>query len=218
MVYGVAEDGRELDVVAASRQARPHMYMYGYMTSSYVYVWVYDVVAASRQARSEVLLLACLDEFAKIPAGDRELTAAACRFKVDICCFDLAAGDPAAAPGGGDRPPTVYRPKEGVVSRATLVLGRVGDVFWSLAPPPASPADGGDGSAASSSSAAKASPALHPGQKYMRSLEQGRENARHLQRGSPRLPVARPASGAGVDPLTGGRYLSHSIHSIRPAC
>ena len=189
MVYGVAEDGREL-----------------------------DVVAASRQARSEVLLLACLDEFAKIPAGDRELTAAACRFKVDICCFDLAAGDPAAAPGGGDPPPTVYRPKEGVVSRATLVLGRVGDVFWSLAPPPASPADGGDGSAASSSSAAKASPALHPGQKYMRSLEQGRENARHLQRGSPRLPVARPSSGAGVDPLTGGRYLSHSIHSVRPAC
>ena len=44
VVYGVAEDGRELDVVAASRQARPHMYMYGYMTSSYVYVWVYDVL------------------------------------------------------------------------------------------------------------------------------------------------------------------------------
>ena len=187
MVYGGAEDGREL-----------------------------DVVAASRQARSEVLLLACLDEFAKIPAADRELTAAACRFKVDICCFDLAAGDPAAAPGGGDPPPTVYRPKEGVVSRATLVLGRVGDVFWSLAPPPASPVDGGDGSAANS--AAKASPALHPGQKYMRSLEQGRENARHLQQGSPRLPVARPSSGAGVGPLTGGRYLSHSIQSLRPAC
>ena len=178
MVYGVAEDGREL-----------------------------DVVAASRQARSEVLLLACLDEFAKLPAADRELTAAACRFKVDICCFDLAANNP-----GGDPPPTVYRPKEGVVSRATLVLGRVGDVFWSLTPPPASPVAAGGGR--DGSSAAKASPALHPGQKYMRSLEKGRENARHLQQGTPRRPVARPSSVSGVDPLTGGRYLSHSI---RPA-
>lgn len=85
---------------------------------------VLDNETASRQARTDVLMYATAmaATYAKMRSPSRELAAAACVYNVEILCFNLAKGVVTRQ---------VYLPKEGVVPRAQVVLGRDGDEFWS---------------------------------------------------------------------------------------
>ena len=86
-----------------------------------------DIEAASRQARSEVIMYATAHaaKFANMPSPIRELAAAACKFNVQINCYDLIKGVVSK---------NVYLPKGGVTPRGELVLGRDGAKFWSALP------------------------------------------------------------------------------------
>lgn len=88
---------------------------------------VLDVEAAARLARTEVIMYsnAHAAKFANMPSPIKELAAAACKFNVQITCFELIKGVVVK---------TVYMPKDGVASKAEVVLGRDGDKFWSTLP------------------------------------------------------------------------------------
>jgi len=88
-----------------------------------------DIEAASRQARSEVIMYSTAHaaKFANMPSPIKELAAAACKFNVQITCYDLIKGVVSK---------NVYLPKGGVTPRAELVLGRDGDKFWSTSQSP----------------------------------------------------------------------------------
>ena len=88
---------------------------------------ILDVEAAARLARSEVIMHsnAHASRFAGMTSPIKELAAAACKFNVQITCYELVKGVVSKS---------VYLPKEGVEARGQLILGRDGDKFWSTLP------------------------------------------------------------------------------------
>jgi len=85
---------------------------------------VLDVEAAARLVRSEVIMHcnAHPSKFAGMTSPIKELSAAACKFHVQIICFELVKGVVSKS---------VYSPKDGVEARGQLIMGRDGDKFWS---------------------------------------------------------------------------------------